>query len=352
MPAPRRSRERWSWLIGRLIIVLLVVVSFVLFVLNRTAPQFVAAVRSTASDVLAPVLAVVNAPVVALTRAGQWVGSYWDARDRAEALEREMAGLRAVAERRNVLEAENAQLRALLGVADPRTGPVRVVRIVGSSVGAQVQSGLVAVGRNGGLAPGQPVRDATGLVGRVLEAGAFSARILLVTDIASRVPVVNLRTGQIGMVGGTNGPSLTFAVLPPGTDNQIGDQLVTSGHDGLFAPGVPVGTVEQLVPGNAIIRPAAHMDQLGLVLVSRTYFDLTAAARALATEQAAAEARARRAALEAAARAAAEQEAVAEPADDPAAPPPPEPAQPDLNASPEPAEPAEASAPPPAEPTP
>lgn len=297
MPGPRRSRERWSWLIARAVFITLVVASLVLFLANRTAPQLVAAWRAAATDVLAPVLGVLNAPLAGLDAAGDWVGSYLGARDRAERLERDNARLRRLDEQRQLLARENAQLRALLRIADPRTGPVRAARLIGTSGGAHLQSGLLAVGRNGGLAVGQPVRDERGLVGRILEVGQVSARVLLVTDISSRVPVVNVRTGQIAMVGGTNGLMLNFAVLPPSSDVRSGDMFVTSGHDGLFPPGIPVGRIVRTTPGNAVIAPAAAMDRLAHVLVLRTYYDMTAAARILAAERAAAELRAQQEAL-------------------------------------------------------
>ncbi len=272
-PSPKRSRDRWWWLAGRVFLVLLCLTSIFLLILNRTAPDAANALRGRALDIAAPVLDAAGAPVRAGEAGVSWIGSYIGARQRALAAEREVAHLKSLDEHNRALRRENARLRALINLSEPAVKSIRVARVVGASAGAALYSAILTGGAGQGFARGQPVRDVEGLVGRIIEAGGLASRVLLVTDSASRVPVKIERTGHPAMAAGINGAYLHLLYLDPDAELRLGDKVVTSGQGGLFPPNIPVGTIAALGRGEPLLRPASRLTGLDYVLVMQPYVE-------------------------------------------------------------------------------
>jgi rod shape-determining protein MreC len=166
---------------------------------------------------------------------------------------------RAVAER---LEAENKALRNQLRFApDPRLAFV-TGRVIGDSGAAFVRSVIVTAGARDGAAKGQAAMTAEGLAGRVQEVGNTTARVLLITDINSRVPVLVERTRDIAMLAGSNGDEPQLLYLLPTASPQPGDRIVTSGHGGVLPAGLPVGIVSAVNDGVVVVQPLADLHRL------------------------------------------------------------------------------------------
>jgi rod shape-determining protein MreC len=99
----------------------------------------------------------------------------------------------------------------------------------------------------------------------------------LLTDPASRVPVVVQRTGQAGLVVGRNHPTLDLQDrVGPEVPLQPGDQLVTSGDGGVFPPGVPVGSIIAGASGTPQVRPATTPFGAGFVIIEAAWQPLPA----------------------------------------------------------------------------
>jgi len=128
-----------------------------------------------------------------------------------------------------------------------------------------VHSLLVVAGARDGVAKGQAVITGEGLVGRVVEAGERSARVLLITDINSRIPVVVQRTGDRALLAGDNSPYPRLLYLSPDAVVLVGDQVVTSGHGGVFIPGLPVGRVRAVTDDAVEVEPYVDWDRIEYV---------------------------------------------------------------------------------------
>ena len=131
---------------------------------------------------------------------------------------------------------------------------------------------MISAGRSQGVVPGQPVRADVGLVGRTIEAGDHAARILLLTDTNSRVPVVVVRTGQPALASGANGRLLEVRDRT-GAETPLlaGDRLVTSGAGGTFAPQIPVAVVVDASREPPLAEPYANPAALSHVAVFTPY---------------------------------------------------------------------------------
>lgn len=265
-------RERNLALVRTIVAIVAVLIGLVLLVLSRSDPSNGSTLRKVAMDATAPVWGLVRAPLAAIDDAGDYVADYFVAIDRNRHLEAELQRYRLRDQQRLAMVRENQQLKALLKVVEPERRWRRVFPIAAGSSGSYVRSAVVSGGRSAGVRPGQPVRSARGLVGRVVEVGSHSARVLLLTDSASRVPVRVLRTGRPAIVAGVNDAELELRYVAP-ADGQlkVGDRLVTSGDGGVFPPDVPVAVVTRVLRDVQYARPLAHPEGLGYVIVEQPY---------------------------------------------------------------------------------
>ncbi len=277
-PPQRRTsyarREQNLALIGAVVTGAVLATALLLLVLSRVNPGYTTRLRGAAADVVAPFWATVRGPFDLVDGAFASVGDYVGTVPRLRRLAAENVALRRAVEDRDALLAENRALRRLVTVVGPRLDLVAVARFAGASAGSYARTALIAAGTRDGVFAGQAVRAAAGLVGRTVEAGAHAARILLLTDPTSRVPVIVVRTGQPALAVGAAGPLLEVrdragAEVPL----RRGDRLVTSGAGGLFAPQIPVAEIVD--PGaTPRARPLADPAALDFVAVYRAYLPL------------------------------------------------------------------------------
>ncbi|HMO69275.1 MAG TPA: rod shape-determining protein MreC, partial [Novosphingobium sp.] len=130
----------------------------------------------------------------------------------------------------------------------------------------------LGAGSRDGVASGMPVRAPQGLLGRVLEVGPSTARILLITDSESVVPVRRARDGVPAFAQGTGDGRLRLRLINLGINPiRKGDAFVTSGSGGLYPPGIPVAIVTQITSDGAIANPASDPATSDLVLVEQAW---------------------------------------------------------------------------------
>lgn len=263
----RRSAARWRWLIARVLFMVMLGAAVLLLVLDRTRPEMTATWRAVANDSLTPMLGTLTTPVRWVAAGVNSIKSYLIVRDENERLRAENDRLRQLAERTLASERESTTLRSLLRLAEPGVRVVATARVVGTSGASMLDSALLTAGRDAGLKPDMPVRDAGGIVGRLIQVGARSSRVLLVTDVESRVPVRVLRTGETAIAAGLGNGLLELQFLRPDADLRRGDQVLTSGHGRLFPPNVPVGEVIDLSGERPRLKPVAALSRLSYVLV-------------------------------------------------------------------------------------
>jgi rod shape-determining protein MreC len=254
--------------IGRIFFVLLVAISTVMIVVGKADQVAFQSLRNAVMDATAPALDMLSRPVAALDAAADrvrgFIAVYRDNLRLAEENER-LLGWQQVALR---LSAENAKLRELSKlVSEPATSFV-TARIIADSGGAYVRSVLVNAGHDNGVARGQAAVTGEGLVGRVSEVGSRAARILLITDMNSRVPVIVESTRYRAILAGDNTARPSLRYFDAGAAIRNGDRIVTSGQGGVFPPGLPVGVVTSVDGATARVEPfvaLAQVDYLRLV---------------------------------------------------------------------------------------
>ncbi len=239
-----------------------------LMLLDRAGSTFVEGVRTALTDTVSPILEAVSQPVAtfndAISQAGQLVSVAEENTELRRQNER-LQHWQTVARR---LEAENAALRTMLNLpVEPGIGFV-TGRVIGDQGGAYVRSVLVNAGVRENVVPGQAAMTGEGLAGRVVEAGRRTARVLLITDMNSRIPILVGERRDPAILAGDNRSQPRLLYLDPRIDVPIGARVVTSGHGGVFPPGLPVGQVAVSGGQGVRIQPFVdwgHMEYLRLV---------------------------------------------------------------------------------------
>jgi len=251
--------------IARLVLPLLIAASFGLMLVGKADTVIAERARIALSDLLVPVYAVLSRPVGAVHDAVEAVRALANLHAENARLREENARLRRWHDVAMALEAENLALRAVLNApAEPTPGFI-TARVVADTGTTYARSVLLSTGPRHAVTKGQVALDQSGLVGRVSEVGSRSARILLVTDINSRIPVQIERTGARAILAGTNGPAPRLQHWSEGQQPQPGDRVVTSAQAGAFPAGLPVGTV-RTGPGGVIeVELAADLNRLTFV---------------------------------------------------------------------------------------
>jgi rod shape-determining protein MreC len=268
-------REQNLALVGAVVSGAVIATGLLLLLVARVNPTAGGRLRGVVLDVVTPVWSVVRAPFDGVGRGVDWAGDYLGAVSRNRQLTAELAAARAGLQQAGADALKLKQLERLALVRDPQRTLVATARIVSATSGSVVRTAMIAAGSGDGVVPGQPVIGADGLIGRTIEAGRHAARVLLLTDPASRIPVIIVRTGQPGLAIGANRPDLELHDRV-GADLPLiaGDRLVTSGDGGVFPPGIPVGTITDPRRDPPAVRPAATPVGAGYVMVEAGFLGL------------------------------------------------------------------------------
>jgi rod shape-determining protein MreC len=241
---------------------ILLVASIVAILLGKTDQPIFEPLRVAAVNAAAPMLAALSQPLTAAQRAIGQVKALVDIYGENQRLRDDNEKLLQWQQAAQRLAAENTALRGLLKVVPEPAVSYVTARVIAYSGGAYVRSVLVDAGSDDGVARGQAATTGDGLVGRVSEVGPQAARVLLVTDLNSRVPVVIENAHARAVLAGDNSPRPALLYLEPQVRLKPGDRIVTSGDGGLFPPGLPVGVVAAVDGGEPRVEPFVAVSQV------------------------------------------------------------------------------------------
>jgi rod shape-determining protein MreC len=249
----------------RLALPMLVACAATLTVLGKADILLIQKAREQIADTMAPVLEAVAAPIAAVTSA---VGQVEDViavyRENA-VLREDNARLLQWQEVARRLAAENRALHDLTKLVPDHAMSAISARVIADSGGAFMRNVLVDAGAQNGVARGQAAVTGEGLVGRVSEVGQRTARILLLTDLNSHIPVTLERTHQHALLDGDNSDRPRIVFLPLKAEVAPGDRVVTSGSGGVFPPGLAVGVVSGVENGIVRVEPFAELSRLAFL---------------------------------------------------------------------------------------
>ncbi len=236
-----------------------------LLALGYFKPQIFVPVRVKVVDGLVPVLDSLSRPAELLQAArATWV-EWSDLRNEVARLRQENARLKSWEQAGTALATENESLKNLLNFhAEPQATRL-TARVIAAAGAPYAASLIVTAGAREGVRKNMAAVSEDGLVGRVIEVGEWSSRILLLHDPESRVPVAVQEDGTRAILAGLGSGGLELRYLPSDTVLRAGMRLHTSGHGGLLPPNLPVATVVADASGALSVLPAADASRVNFV---------------------------------------------------------------------------------------
>lgn len=207
-------------------------------------------VRSGVEAVVGPVGGVFAAPVRWFGHASDYVGGYFLAVSENRRLRRELAELQPWRDQAIALKNVNARYEAMLGIRPEPPVAMQTARSILDSRGPFSKARLLDAGSAKGVKVGNPVINEHGLVGRIVGTSPGVSRMLLLTDVASRTPVLIDRTDARALLtgDGSDNPRLEFMRNEGAV--QAGDRILSSGDGGGFPRGVPIGVAARGIDGS------------------------------------------------------------------------------------------------------
>jgi rod shape-determining protein MreC len=227
--------------------------------------------ESLALRLVAPVARMVSGSIDLARTTGEGFKSSEALREEVSRLEQELSELRMEKLRRQSLDDQVERLSNALGYKAPFEGQVRLADVVYIDHTSWLQTLFLFMPARQAV-PGSAVASADGLVGRVILTEGSYAKVQLITDRASGVGAMVERTRRQGIVRGAGRDGLALEYVPLQADVQVGDRVLSSGTDGLYPRGVPIGTVVSIEPGGELfhsirLAPAADFGMLDQVFV-------------------------------------------------------------------------------------
>ncbi len=252
----------------RLGVTFLLLCALGLTIVGRSDEGTIQQARIALTDAVAPVLAALSSPISSVEDAITAVSEISHLRQENAALRADNARLAGWYQQAETLKAENVVLRRMLNVPDNTEYRYVTARVIADVRGPFLHSVVVEAGSNDGATVGLPALGEQGLAGRIAQVGERASRVLLITDINSRIPVLVGNGRERAILAGDNSPLPTLVFGSQDVTFAPGDQVVTSGHGGLFPPGLAIGKVESFGEQGARVRPSvdwAHMEYLRLL---------------------------------------------------------------------------------------
>lgn len=243
----------------------MVVAAVGLMILGKVDVLLMDSFRAHVTDTVAPILDALSRPAESVAKAIEHVRQL-SALSQENALLREsQARLLQWQTAALRLEAENKNLRDLLNYVPGPEPSFITARVIADTGGAFAHSLILNAGVRDRVAKGQAAMTGDGLVGRVAGAGSRSARILLITDLNSRIPVLVGTKRTRAILAGNNSDRPRLIHLLSGETVSAGDRIVTSGHGGAFPFGLPVGVVASVSDGGIGVEPYVERNRLEYV---------------------------------------------------------------------------------------
>jgi rod shape-determining protein MreC len=253
--------------LARLTLPVLIAASFGLMLLGKADALLAERARVALADILSPIYAAIAQPLAAVRASITGATNVWDVREENIRLREENEQLRRWQSIALALDAENRRLKANLHWLPDPVPTYVTARVVAGAGGIYAKAVLLSVGPNHGIRKGEIAIDERGLAGRVTEVGSRSARVLLITDLNSRIPVTLQGSRAHAMLVGTNGPRPKLVYWAEGSPPQEGERVVTSAEAGAFPANLPVGTVHYSTANVPEVVPAAMLNQLEVVRI-------------------------------------------------------------------------------------
>lgn len=248
-------------------IVILFLSAFVMMLINKTDTVIIEKTSSMATDVVSPLIDVLVVPARTLAGVFDYFRDLSKIYDDNRKLRAENNRLQIVSDKARALEIENKLLAKLLNYTPPPNAKFVTARVIAEKGDAFSHSIIAYTGRDSGVEKGQVVMSDNGVIGRVDKPGKMYSKIILITDINSKIPVMVERTRVRGILSGDNTTVPKMIFIPLSAKLTVGDRIITSGVAGVFPPGLPIGKISSIEKNSVKIKTFGNLDRLEYVKI-------------------------------------------------------------------------------------
>jgi len=239
-----------------------------LLLISFIDPQGFSALRTIGAEAVAPISKSLSEIGGATGSAGDEIAAYFNAASKNAAMQRKLEQYRTEILEARALKQENERLKGLLKLDEEVPDSIAMARLISSTASSARRLATLGVGSNSGLEAGQPVRSPEGLVGRILETGPTTARVLLVSDGKNVTPVQRASDSLPAFATGRGDGTVDIQPINIGSNPfKTGDLMITSGSGGLYSPGIPVAVVIRKTESGAIGRVLANPAKVSHAIV-------------------------------------------------------------------------------------
>jgi rod shape-determining protein MreC len=264
-----KHRVPLTWTAGLAVIVAGVVAGFMLIGehLDAQHGEGYGKVRGAFDTVTAPFNTVLAAPVRWVGEGGDWIGDYINAGNENRRLKQQLRDLKGVQDENAALINVNRRYEQLLNIrTEP---PVKMVtaRAVSESRGPFANARLIDTGAAKGVKIGNPVINEHGLVGRIVGVAGGVSRVLLLTDVSSKTPVLVDRTDARAILAGDGSDNPKLQYLRGKDTIREGDRILTSGDGGMLPRGLPIGYAAKGLDGSWRVKLLSNEGSIDFVRV-------------------------------------------------------------------------------------
>lgn len=244
----------------------LFIATIALIIVAKNNDRFNHTIRGIMSDGIAPIMHTLSRPMDTAAELGTSMKTWLTVHEENKQLRQEVSRLKQWHMAALQLEHENAALRELMKYTPPPSTHYISAQIISDHSGPYHQSALINAGISDGIQTGSAIVNDDGLVGKVVEAGQHSARVLLLTDINARVPVILEDTGERSILAGDNSDMPRLTYLSAEKAPKHATRVITSGDGGVFPKGIAVGTIARTdADGSLRVRPFVDWGTLNYI---------------------------------------------------------------------------------------
>ena len=258
------SKQRFSLLA-------LILISVILIFLETIEAKPLNFFRSIIKDVIYRGSAIVSQPAKIVNNSFDYIGGFFNLHENYTRLKEENDNLKNNISKSDFLELENSQLRNLIDEQMNSPSNLLSARVMLDKQSPYLNSFIINIGSNKNIKNGMAVLDGKNFVGRIVDVNFFSSRVLLVTDLNSKIPVVIEPRAYQSILSGTGGENPILEYLPKNHKVEVGNSVYTSGKDGIFSPGIPIGKTI-IVDDKVFVSLYSDSNQLSYVNVDIGHF--------------------------------------------------------------------------------
>jgi len=245
----------------------LVIFSVVLIFLETIETKPLNYLRSFTKDIIYQSSVVISSPIKGSKIIINNIGDHINLFDKYKQLKSENIQLKEQIHDPEFLIFENNQLRKLLDEQAQSSTNLVSSRVMIDKQSPYLKSFIIKSGSNKKIKKGMAVLHGKNFIGKIVDVNFFSSRILLVTDLNSKIPVVVEPTGYNAILSGTGKSDPVLDFLPENHNAEPGNKIYTSGKEGIFLPGIPVGQI-QTINEKVFVSLFSDLSQIMFVNIS------------------------------------------------------------------------------------